>query len=263
MDEFLKILGVDSDKLKTDAKNRRRDEGIGCSICDFSGYIKKEDNKTSMCVCLKDQYFKELFIKANVPNLYIGKSVDDWDTRIDSRGNELGAEQKISEWVFTLIKAYDKKLRAIVSGNSPKIIHSFNKEDFLHSLIFEGNIGSGKTFIASVLVQSAIRKGLTAKFYDWTDITTTISDFDKKDVIDSYLDEFRNLDFIAIDAVEHYSFMPNHAIPLLDRIFKSRLNSGKPTIIMTSPNYININGGSGWNSFLRNCLAVKLPNARR
>ena len=39
MDEFLKILGVDSDKLKTDAKNRRRDEGIGCSICDFSGYI--------------------------------------------------------------------------------------------------------------------------------------------------------------------------------------------------------------------------------
>ena len=34
MDEFLKILGVDSDKLKAEASNRRKDEGIGCSICD-------------------------------------------------------------------------------------------------------------------------------------------------------------------------------------------------------------------------------------
>lgn len=262
MDEFLKILGVDSDKLKSDAKNRRKDEGIGCSICDYSGYIKK-DNKSSMCVCLKDQYFKELFIKANVPYLYVSKSVDDWDTRIDSKGNHLGAEQKISEWVFTLIKAYDKKLSAIVNGNSPKIIHSHGQEDFLHSIIFEGAIGSGKTFIASVLVQSAIRKGLTSKFYDWTEIITTLSDFDKKDYVEVILDEFRNLDFIAIDAVEHYSYMPNHVIPLLDRIFKARLNSGKPSIVMTSPNYTNINGGSGWNSFLRNCLSVKLPNARR
>jgi len=76
-------------------------------------------------------------------------------------------------------------------------------------------------------------------------------------------EEFKNFDFIALDGVEIYQYMPPQMIPQLDRICKSRLNCGKPIVIMTFGNLSNFNGGSGWASLLRNCITIRLPQTGR
>ena len=143
----------------------------------------------------------------------------------------------------------------------PKIIHTGSIRSNLHSINFDGSIGSGKTFIASTLVQSSIKQGLTAKYYDWSDLIQVLSDFDRKDDAEQLLEEFKNLSFVAIDGVEHYSYQHPILPQQLDRISRARLNSGKPTVIMSYGNINQISGGSGWNSLLKNCLHCHLPKS--
>jgi len=264
-DIFEDLIGlkITVDDMKHHAKLARMKEGKGCFVCDYNGYTTNYQGKAVMCTCTKEKFFLELFQRADVPSLFCKKTTDDWNTRTDSLGNDLGPQQKISEMVYSLLKFYDKNLYKICNGVNIKITHTGNIRNNLHSMMFEGSYGSGKTFIASVLVQSAIRQGLTAKYYDWADMIQTLSDFDKKAEADTLLEEFKHLDFIAIDGVEIYQYMPPQIVPQLDRVSKARLNSGKPSIIMTFGNILNYNGGSGWNSLIKNCLHIRLPQTVR
>jgi DNA replication protein DnaC len=131
----------------------------------------------------------------------------------------------------------------------------------LHSIIFDGKNGSGKTFIGAVLVQSAIKKGLSAKYFDWTEIISILSDYDKKEEFDKMNEEFKNIDLIAIDGIEQYKHTHPQFPQNLDRLAKSRVNSGKPFILLTYGTS-GISTGSGWGSLLRNCLTIRLPYTR-
>jgi len=105
-----------------------------------------------------------------------------------------------------------------------------------------------------------------------TDYQKTIDDYVKiiKDNIktnsDGFIEqineEFKNLDFIVIDGIEQYSYTHPLFIQNLDRLVKSRLNSGKPIFLMVLGSTSNISTGSGWNSLIRNCLTIRLPHIR-
>jgi chromosomal replication initiation ATPase DnaA len=159
------------------------------------------------------------------------------------------------------MKFYNRHFLNICAGHSPKIKHSSTMRNSLHSILFEGGIGSGKTFLASIMVQHAIRKNINAKYYDWNELLETFIDFNKKDLADDIIEDFKNLDFIALDGVEFLNF--NHPqLPFhIDRLAKARLNSGKPIMIFAFNNHTSIQGGSGWQSLLRNCLTIRLPRA--
>jgi DNA replication protein DnaC len=263
MDEpdFKDILGLTVDKLKEGARRYKMSKGIGCALCDYSGYTTNYKGKDVMCSCEKEKFLKELYTKANVPRVYIGKSLDNWDIRTDAQGRDLGNESTTSERSFTITKYFEKHLVNIVNNDPPYIRHTGNMRTPLHSIIFDGKNGSGKTFIGAVLVQSAIKKGLSAKYYDWTEIISILSDFDKKDEFDKMNEEFKNLDFIVIDGIEQYKHTHPQFPQNLDRLSKSRVNSGKPFILLTYGTS-NISSGSGWGSLLRNCITIRLPYAR-
>jgi DNA replication protein DnaC len=159
------------------------------------------------------------------------------------------------------MQSYEKHLSNICYGNPPKILHSINIRTNFHSICFLGASGSGKTFIASVLVQSAIRKNLTAKYYDWTDIVQLLTDFDKKKEIDELVEELKNIDFVCIDGIENFNISNPYLILQLDRISKSRLNSGKPYMLFGNGEIERISNGSGWQSLISNCLSIRLPHA--
>lgn len=261
-EDFAKMMGIMSvDDIKKGARLSRMREGKGCAACDFTGYVINSNGKTCMCSCLKEKFLRDLFIKADIPRSYIGKSIDDWNTREDSSGRELGNQQLISERVYTLLKHYEKKFNKICNGESIKITHTGGIITNLHSINFEGNVGSGKTFIASVMVQSAIRQNLPAKYYDWSELISICSDFNKKTEQDEIAEEFKNLDFVAIDGIEIYSYTTPVTAQNLDRLCKARLNSGKPTMLFSLGNVSQIQGGSGWQSLLSKCLVVRLPQA--
>ena len=261
--EFESMLGLNGtvQELNKKAMLKRKREGIGCVLCDYTGFTISKDQKQVMCSCTKDKFYYEVFKKANVPNLYIGKNIEDWNTRTDAFGNDLGVQQNISEKTYALVKFYIKHLNGICTNNCPTIKHSGNMKAELHSLLFEGGIGSGKTFLASIMVQHAIRKNLSAKYYDWNELIETLIDFNKKDLADDVVEEFKNLDFIVLDGVEYSNFnhpqLPHH----LDRVSKARANSGKPIMIFASNDHPSIQAGSGWKSLLKNCLLIRLPRA--
>ena len=263
MDEpdFKNILGLTVDNLKEGARRYKISKGIGCALCDYSGYTTNYKGKDVMCSCEKEKFLKELYAKANVPRVYVGRTLDDCNTRTDAHGRELGIEQINSERVYTFLKHFEKHLVDIVNNDPPTVRHSGNIRSPLHSIIFDGKNGSGKTFIGAVLVQSAIKKGLSAKYYDWTEIISILSDYDKKDEFDKMNEEFKNIDLIAIDGIEQYKHTHPQFPQNLDRLAKSRVNSGKPFILLTYGTS-GISTGSGWGSLLRNCLTIRLPYTR-
>ena len=262
--DFTDILGLNItvDKLKEGAKLYKKNKGIGCALCNYSGYTTNLKGKAVMCSCEKDKFLRELYAKSNVPRIFVGKTIDDWNTRTDSHGRDLGMEQINSERIYRMLTYFDKHLVSIVNNDPPTIIHTGNIRSKVQSLIFEGKVGSGKTFIAAVLVQSAIKKGLSAKYYDWTEIISILSDFDKKDEFDKMNEEFKNLDFIAIDGIEQYKHTHPQFPQNLDRLAKSRVNSGKPFVLLVSGGASSVSSSSGWSSLLRNCLTMRLPYTR-
>lgn len=260
--EFESLLGLSHKKIHLDRKAQlqRKKEGIGCALCNYTGYTLTANEKSVMCTCEKEKFFKDIFIKCDVPQLFLNKTIEDWNVRTDALGNDLGMQQTISQYVYTLLKSYDKHFINICNGHLPKLRHTNNIRNSLHSILFEGGIGSGKTFIASVMVQSAIRKNLTAKYYDWSDLLETFIDYDKKNKADEIIDEMKHLNFVAIDGVEYLNLNHPQLLFHIDRFSKARLNSSNPTMIFASNNYTQMQTGSGWKSLLRNCLTIRLPS---
>lgn len=262
MSDFDNILGVDKiEKLRDKARTERMVEGKGCALCDYSGYTTNEDGLSSMCSCQKKKFFRELFALANIPNPFIDKTVLDWDFRNGKNGVDLGSQQEISQKIFSLITFYEKHLINICKNESPKIKHSGGIRQPLHSVMFEGNNGSGKTFIASVLVQSAIKKGLTAKYYEFPNILTTLTKSELNEQYEQLYDEFKNLDLVAIDCIQNYDYYAKFTLQL-DRICAARINSGKPTLLFSDGHANSVSTGASWNSLLRSCIIVRLPYVR-
>ncbi len=261
---FDQILGIESiaSNLNAKDKTRRMQEGKGCVLCDYTGYTKSDNDKAILCSCEKERFYRKIYRQSNVPLAFMGKTLDDWNTRTDALGRDLGTEEQTSQKVITTLKFFEKHFNRICQGDCPKIKHTGNVISRLHSILFDGKSGSGKTFIASALVQSAIRKNLTAKYYEWSDLISIITDFDKKEEFEKINEEFKSLDFIVIDGIEQYPYTHPHFVQNLDRLAKSRLNSGKPVFLMVLGSTSNISSGSGWNSLVRNCLTIRLPHIR-
>lgn len=263
MDDFSKSLVFSTptiEELKEAAKNYRKNSGQGCESCNYTGFISKATG-SFMCSCIKEKIFHDLFVKADIPKKYLGKQIHDWNTRTDDLGNDLGLLQSTSENIAKLMQSYERNFYNICSGNPPKLIHSINVRTNLSNICFYGLNGSGKTFIASVMVQTAIRKNLTAKYYDWTDLLQLLTDFDKKKDLDDMAEEFKNYDFICIDGIENFNYSNPYLSMQLDRLCKARINSGKPYMLFGTGDIEKISTSSGWQSLISNCLSIRLPHA--
>ncbi len=207
-DLFLSSMGLDStiDKLKAAAKESRIQSGNGCEDCDYFGHTVNSLGKAVLCHCVRDRFCQQMYAVANVPRAYLKKELFDWNVNADSDGNDLGREKKTSQQVYTLLQFYAKNLNNIINGNLPKLTHSENKVTKLHSILFRGGIGSGKTFIASIMVKEAIKKNLTASYFEWSELAQTLGDFNEKDAIEEIADKFKNNDFIVLDGIENHPY---------------------------------------------------------
>ena len=260
-DLFLNSMGLDFtvENLKSAAKELRVKSGSGCEDCDYFGHTVNSLGKAVLCHCVRERFFQQMYITANVPRAYIKKELFDWNVNADSDGNDLGVQKKTSQQVYTFLQFYAKNLNNIVDGNLPKLTHNENKVTKIHSILFKGGIGSGKTFIASIMVKEAIKKNLNASYFEWSELAQTLGDFNEKESIEEIADKFKNHDFIVLDGVENYPYFTPYFFVQLDRICKLRLNSGKPIMMFSNGTHEQIKAGSGWASLLKSCLLIKLP----
>jgi DNA replication protein DnaC len=260
---FLKSLGVDVDSIDSKALEDRKKTGKGCIECSYRGYALNSDGNVIICSCAKSKMLKDIYVKSNLPRKYWYKTIEDWNVHSDSSGNALGSQQSVSTYVKKFVKFYSANISAIVQGKSLYLQHSVNVKSKLHSILFVGNQGSGKSFINSVIAQSAINQSLTTMYYEWSDLSSLMSDFDNRSEIDDVKEIFATYELICIDGVEHISNHNPFFNQSLDRICKARLNSGYPTVISSNGTHNQISQVSGWTSILEECLNIPLPSVSK
>ncbi len=262
-DDFLKSMDFSVQDLRDGAKKLRKQSGEGCESCNYFGHTINSQGKAVLCSCTKTRFWESMYTLADVPKAYISKELLDWNTNADSLGNDLGPQKKASKNVQTLLSFYIKNFSNIVNGHLPNLKHSERESTRLHSILFEGGVGSGKTFIASVMVKEAIKLNMNAKYFDWSELCQTLGDFNNKEEIESIVEKFKTFDFVVIDGIEDYPYFPPYFFMQLDRMCKARINSGKPYMLFSNGSQFNIKAGSGWQSLLRHCLIIRLPQTIR
>jgi hypothetical protein len=262
-DDFLKSMDFSVQDLRDGAKKLRKQSGEGCESCNYFGHTINSQGKAVLCSCTKTRFWESMYTLADVPKAYISKELLDWNTNADSLGNDLGPQKKASKNVQMLLSFYIKNFSNIVNGHLPNLKHSERESTRLHSILFEGGVGSGKTFIASVMVKEAIKLNMNAKYFDWSELCQTLGDFNNKEEIESIVEKFKTFDFVVVDGIEDYPYFPPYFFMQLDRMCKARINSGKPYMLFSNGSQFNIKAGSGWQSLLRHCLIIRLPQTIR
>ena len=184
-DDFLKSMDFSVQDLRDGAKKLRKQSGEGCESCNYFGHTINSQGKAVLCSCTKTRFWESMYALADVPKAYISKELLDWNTNADSLGNDLGPQKKASKNVQMLLSFYIKNFSNIVNGHLPNLKHSERESTRLHSILFEGGVGSGKTFIASVMVKEAIKLNMNAKYFDWSELCQTLGDFNNKEEIES------------------------------------------------------------------------------
>lgn len=247
-------------ELREQGRIQRMRDDIGCAACEYIGHTVNAEGKAIVCACTKRKMYHQIYQRAQIPAKYWDKTFeDDWNTKQDGDGNDLGAQSKTSEYVKKLLVFYARSIKKICGGFAPRVKHSGHRRDPLHSIAFEGGNKSGKSFIASVMLQQACRKGLSVYYVEWADLVSVLSNYDRDTEQDELAEIFKNTDLIAIDGVEFYSSLSPSLTRQLDRLCRARLNSGKPTLVMVSPGYAALEVGNGWKSLMENCIHVRLP----
>lgn len=124
-------------------------------------------------------------------------------------------------------------------GTQPKVIEAAKRyvENFADfkkdgkGLLFYGNVGTGKTFIAACIANALVDKGIPAMVTNFARIANKLQEsFDGRQ---AYLDSLNRFDLLVIDdlaAERKTEFMQEIVFNVID----SRYRSGKPMIITTN-----------------------------
>lgn len=213
---------------------------------------------------IKIKRFYELYDEAGIAPLYREKTLNaDWNLKQDFNSRDLSpSDLDRKKYAGALMSKYVKALPLLCQGQKFKIYSKkSNKSTEFTSLMLIGGPNSGKTLLASIVVMSAIKQGLTAKLYEWTELCTALQSYDARTRQDEIAEEMKTFDVIAIDGVTDYNISSQCFIMQLDRISKTRSGTGKPTIIAGDNDMKTIkNAKQGWHGLLNSCRELYLPS---
>ena len=139
----------------------------------------------------------------------------------------------VSYWMksfkdFAGDKNFKERMRPIVSD-----IDLFY--DNGSSLMFVGNLGTGKSYMASVMVKIAISKGYDCKYTTMADIITSITSHNNHELMKNFL----STEFLIIDEFDSRWIFPSEKTEKLfglnlEHIVRSRFQNHLPTILCSN-----------------------------
>ena len=204
-----------------------------CKICNDTGYVTLDDNKTVLCNCIKQKLFDIEFNKANISNLN-KENFDNFNINLYS--DEISFEKynaKISP-KQNIINIKEIALNFIKNFDNPEE----------KNLLFLGNTGLGKTFLSNCIAKEILDKKKTVLYQTAPIMLDSIIDyrFGKSDLKEVY-DNIINVNLLVIDDLGAES-INSPKITELFNIINSRLlnqnNEIKKTIISTNLNMNNL-----------------------
>lgn len=231
-----------------------------CALCDWQGFIINSEGKATTCECVINKKLHSLFKEAQIPMKYWDKTIsDDWSVHQDGKGRDLGPKAKKSKFIKTFFTNYEQFLVPLSRGFSLKLKHNKNQISEVQSLVVKGGSYSGKTFLASVIAQSCIKKGIAVKFYSWSDISNYLQSYDFREKQELIFSDFEKCEFIFIDGIYDYGLNNKSFIFQLDRLFNQRMQANLPIIITTEMDLENLSYGPAFMTFIHSTFVVNLP----
>jgi len=232
----------------------------GCYKCDYRTYTLNDDGKVKMCECWYEKIFRKQCLQANVPAQYIGMTLeDDWNCKQDANNTDIPIDVKKKTKIKKQIATYTKHIVPLAAGLPLKVKNTPIK---IRNLILVGESQSGKTLLAVVIAQEAIRKGLVTQFINWTDIEPIFSDFDAREEQNQMVELCKSSDVVIIDGVQDLGVNNPYYLNGLERIASARTNSGGITIVTAYENHVNIKGKHNWVNLIDSCYKIHLPSAK-
>jgi len=234
----------------------------GCPKCNWREYTVDENGKATCCDCWRKRVIRKLALEAGLPEAYIGRELVDWNLKQDAKGEDLSPlDKKKKNGVKLFMEKYLQFIVPICAG-MPLKLKLGNVYESVTSLLFVGDSASGKTLLACIIAQAALRKGLSVKFLEWSELDAMFSDYDRRDEQNELAEECRRVDVLIIDGITDYG--NNHPLffSQLDRIANIRLNSKRPTILTAHSSYQTMRCHHGWKNLVASCQAITLPSPR-
>jgi DNA replication protein DnaC len=243
-----------------------------CPNCKDKGFViaENDDNEIAeICPCQITKLWNKVFIEAGVSIEFFDKTIEtDWNLQQDAYGNDLGANKKRKQKIGEFMANYVKNIPILNAGYKFTINRKNKSPLKINSLLLVGGNKSGKSLLAAIAIQETLKKGLSAKMFDWLELRKLMHEYNKKEEQEEIMQDFSNKALIVIDNVQNVkrsndnsvNQMADFAILEFERLCRRRIASGKPTIITSDSTYPEINAGNNWQNLIESCYTIQLPS---
>ena len=201
-----------------------------CKICNDTGYVQDEKNKTIMCSCLKQKLLNLAYNKSNLSDIK-NENFDNFNINLFS--DEANAKKY-------KIKSSPRQNIINIKKECLKFIDNFdNLEE--KNLFFCGNTGLGKTYMSNAIANEILKRGKTVLYQTAPVLLETVIDSKfnryKNQNVDSFYKNVLTVDLLIIDdlGTENINSM---TVSELFTILNTRLLNlnNKPTKTIISTN---------------------------
>lgn len=220
-EKFIKENKIDVNLLKPNYE---------CKICNDTGYVQDENNKTIMCSCLKQKLLNLAYNKSNLSNIK-NENFDNFNISLFS--DEANTKKY-------KIKSSPRQNILNIKKECLKFIDNFdNLEE--KNLFFCGNTGLGKTYMSNAIANEILKRGKTVLYQTAPVLIETVIDSKfnryKNQNVDSFYKNVLTVDLLIIDdlGTENINSM---TVSELFTILNTRLLNlnNKPTKTIISTN---------------------------
>jgi DNA replication protein DnaC len=226
--------------------------------------IDGDADQAEFCECKRKSMWHRTYMDAGVPPQFFDCTIEsDWNLNQDAYGNDLGKDRKRKIAIGEFIKKYINNIPLFNAGLKMKINRKRKSVIKTNSLLLIGGIKSGKSLLASIIVQKNLNRGLSATMYDWIHLCCVLSDYKQREEHDEIAEDFKESALIVIDGVQYFENRSSSFLFQLDRLARERMASGKPIVITGDPNYEKIISGNNWKSLLETCYKITLPTPQK
>lgn len=201
-----------------------------CKICNDTGYVQDEGNKTIMCSCLKQKLLNLAYNKSNLSDI---KNENFENFNINFFSDEANTKKY-------KIKSSPRQNIINIKKECLKFIDNFDSLEE-KNLFFCGNTGLGKTYMSNAIANEILKRGKTVLYQTAPVLLETVIDgkFNryKNQNVDSFYKNVLTVDLLIIDdlGTENINSM---TVSELFTILNTRLLNlnNKPTKTIISTN---------------------------
>lgn len=216
-DSELQRLGVDKNYFEPD---------FDCKECKDTGFVKNSDNTLEMCKCFKQRIINETYNESNMLKLE-DENFNTFDTGYYSKNvdkEKYGIDKSPLDNIMNILSE-SKKLCENIDSKKQK------------NLLFTGNTGLGKTFLANAMAYYLINEGKSVIYQTAPILMDKIIEYkfsyDKTLSSKSEYSKILNCDLLIIDDLGTET-MSNMKFTELFNIINTRLLNNKKIVISTN-----------------------------